>query len=179
MRLCAVDTYQVYLDGSLASYGPERTAAGYARVREIGVSGVKRIEVRVLSHGVKNYECDYQLPYFAAELAAGERTVYVSEDFECFENRSLIKNMPRYSAQRGYTEGYDLLNEERSRIEIEAVEPPKVIRGVGDTADYAEVEFCHCGGGAILPYDKIVKPHWAVRLGDPGEGRIDVVSRVC
>ena len=33
--LCAVDFYRVYLDGKFTCYGPERTAKGYSRKREI------------------------------------------------------------------------------------------------------------------------------------------------
>ena len=31
MEICAVDNYQVWIDGKFVAYGPERTAAGYSR----------------------------------------------------------------------------------------------------------------------------------------------------
>ena len=41
LTICAVDFYQVYLDGKLHCYGPARTASGYIRPRNISVKGVK------------------------------------------------------------------------------------------------------------------------------------------
>jgi hypothetical protein len=31
IEICAVDNYQVFVDGKFFAYGPERTAAGYSR----------------------------------------------------------------------------------------------------------------------------------------------------
>lgn len=31
MEICAVDDYQVWIDGKFVAYGPERMAAGYSR----------------------------------------------------------------------------------------------------------------------------------------------------
>ena len=47
--VCAVDFYQVYLDGKFNCYGPARTASGYVRPRTISVRGVKNIKIKVVS----------------------------------------------------------------------------------------------------------------------------------
>lgn len=39
IEICAVDNYQVYLDGTFNSYGPERTAAGFSRKKIVNIEG--------------------------------------------------------------------------------------------------------------------------------------------
>lgn len=175
LKLCAADSYTVYADGEFIAYGPERTAAGYARPREIAVSGVVRLEIRVLTHGVSCYECDFQPPYFAAELSLAGEVIYGSLDFECRINSQKIANMPRYSIQRGFVEGYDLTAEVGDVTEVYEVDAPILIEGHHDTADYRKIAFSPIRSGDFATFDSVMTPHWCARIGDPGEGEVDIM----
>ena len=175
LRLCGADSYTVFADGEMIAYGPERTAAGYARLGEIDMRGVSRLEIRVLTHGVSCYECDFQPPYLGAELLRGGEVIYTATDFCCAVNTAKIANMPRYSIQRGYVEGFDLTADECREAEIYEVEAPTVIGGNGDTAGYERIDFSLSEARPFRAFDSVKVPHWCARLGDPGEGEYNVL----
>ena len=49
LSICAVDFYQIFTDGKLISYGPERTAAGFARKRIISIRHAREIIINHFS----------------------------------------------------------------------------------------------------------------------------------
>lgn len=141
LKLCAVDFFRVFADGKLLSFGPNRTAAGYARTRVLSVSGVKKLSVEVLSYGVFCYSCDFQTPFFGAELFCGGKLVYDACDFKCFKNLSHKENMPRYSGQRGFVECVDLTKCSLLPVETFAVSAPVILGDRQDIADYLTLNF--------------------------------------
>ena len=83
IEICAVDNYQVFFDGQFISYGPERTAAGYSRKKVLYCKGVDLVEIKVISHGTPVYMCDFQKPFFGAEVYCGSKLFRASKDFSC------------------------------------------------------------------------------------------------
>lgn len=151
--LCAVDFYRVYLDGKFTCYGPERTAKGYSRKREIYIDGVERIDVEVAGYNHLCYACDMQEPFFGAEIYAGERVVYNSTDFACFEKTDRLKDVSRFCGQRTGIEYYDLTNVKLIEQEVYLVDAPIILDGIGDTADYKSIEFKSIKQGEFKGFD--------------------------
>lgn len=137
LEIYAADCYTVTVDGKIRSFGPQRCAAGYARKRSVDVTGSKRIEIRVHSFGIANYCVDRQDPYFAARLLSGGVEIFSTDDItEAYVEQRRIINMPRFSAQRGYTEGYDLSLSGLFSVPLYEVEAPILLDGDADVCDY-------------------------------------------
>ncbi len=168
LRVCAADFFRVYADGKLVSYGPERTAAGYAIVREINVVGIDNIRIVVDAYNVPCYACDCQLPYFAAEIlnAKGE-VLLTSNDFSVWKDVRRCRNVPRYSYQRGFLEVYDYTKDIVAVKEenVYAVSAPVFLNGIGDTADYREITPTLQNTGVFNGFDDIQDVWWTVRGG--------------
>ena len=138
--VCAVDFYQVYLDGKFNCYGPARTASGYVRPRTINVGGVKNIKIKVVSYGIANYMCDLQKPFFGAELKKDQKIIYTVSDFNCYIDNSIVTDSPRFSAQRGFVEIFDLTKKTFTPVKTFSVSEPKIIDEIEDFGDYICVE---------------------------------------
>ncbi len=154
--ICAVDFYRVFFDGKFFCYGPERTASGYSRKRELAISGIKNIVVEVAGYNHQCYACDLQQPFFGAELYRGNKVVYNSTDFTCYERTDRVLDVPRFSGQRTAIEYYDLTNVKIIEREIYQVEPPIVLDGIGDTANYNVVQINEVGVGEFNGFDSVV-----------------------
>ena len=89
LTLCAADFYRVFFDGVFQCYGPERTAAGYSRKKVLSLKGVKQIRIEVAAYNVRCYVCDYQLPFFGAELTKDNQLIYNSYQL-CFKSFKII-----------------------------------------------------------------------------------------
>lgn len=138
--ICAVDFYRVYLDGKFTCYGPERTAAGYSRKREILLNDTKKIDIEVAGYNHLCYACDLQQPFFGAEIFCGEKVEYQTIDFTCYEKTDRLLDVPRFSGQRTAVEYYDLTCVKIKEHDIYQVDPPILLEGIGDTANYEEVK---------------------------------------
>lgn len=175
LTLCAADFYRVWADGKFVSYGPERTAEGYARVRRLSFSGVREVVVRVAAYNVACYTCDQQLPYFAAEATRGGKAIAQTCDFVCERDSYKRQDVPRYSFQRGFLEVYDLRRPERKKISVYPVEAPILLEGNGDTADYAEAEFRFLEKTKFCGFDEVLEVWWKDNpLYRTAEGAFDV-----
>lgn len=160
MRLAAADCYQVFTDGKFRAYGPERTAAGYARPRTLDVSGAKEIRVAVIAQNVETYQWDKQEPFFGAELFRGERLVYKSGDFKAYIDKKRIVDMPRYSLQRGFSEGYDLSHLGLVEVETYSAPAPRLIEGIGERSDYRALPFSYVGEKEFDGFEKVIDIWW-------------------
>lgn len=159
LEIYAADTYTVTIGGKVVSYGPERCAAGYARLRRISISDEKRIEVRVRSFGITNYCVDKQDPYFAFRLLSGGAEVMSSDDISsAYIEKRRIVNMPRYSGQRGFTEGYDLSLQDLIEVPIYEVSSPVMLDGNDDACDYPIYTPSFISEETFSGFDEI-KPH--------------------
>jgi len=169
--ICAVDGYQVFLDGNFVAYGPERTAEGYSRKKKVDIKGCKKLEIKVISYNMDTYACDRQLPFFGAEIYNGEKVVYKSSDFSCYEELSRCENTSRYSRQRGYVEKYDFTVVGVKPIETYEVDSPVILEGIGELCNYDKVEFNKLSEGEFSGFDEIIPPWWEQSEGfKPKEG---------
>ena len=76
-----------------------------------------------------------QEPFFGAEIYVGERVVYNSTDFACFEKTDRLKDVSRFCGQRTGIEYYDLTNVKLIEQEVYLVDAPIILDGIGDTAN--------------------------------------------
>lgn len=136
LTLYGADFYNVYVDGNFVSYGPERTAAGYARRRKINLKGAKHLRINVTGYNKPVFSHDLQPPFFGAECTRRGEVVYDTFDFECRDYEYNRYDMPDYSLQRGFVEGYDFRKTDYKVLDVYEVEAPKLLPGLGDTADY-------------------------------------------
>ncbi len=158
LELCAVDTYTIYADGEFLAFGPERTAAGYSRKKTVNIKDVKHLEIRLLSFGVSCYECDFQQGFLGATLFGGGKETYTTLDFVCEKDLSRLTDMPRYSGQRGFAEGFDLTRDARIPVECVKVSAPKVISGSADRCDYNKETFVFDGNDIFKGFEKTRTP---------------------
>ena len=109
LRIAAVDSYRLWIDGRLAAHGPARTAHGHARVDEIAIPSCgdarRHLFVEVHSANVPAFDAIRQPPFFAAEVVASDgRVLAEATDFEPWRDGTLIQRVRRYSFQRGFVE---------------------------------------------------------------------------
>ena len=160
MILCAADFYQIYIDDIFHSYGPERTAAGYSRKREIVLSNCSEIKIYVQGYNITCYACDKQLPFFGATLYNGEKEIYTSHDFIAYEESSRLDDMPKFSTQRGYIESYDFNIKGVNSLLTYSVPAPKILGGIGDSADYRTINFDYVSTSNFLGFDEVKPLYW-------------------
>lgn len=173
--VCAADFFRVFADGKFVSYGPERTAAGYARVRKISFPAVRELVVKVSAYNVACYACDQQLPYFGAEATRGGKIIAETADFLCERVSDRRRDVPRYSFQRGFLEVYDLREPKRETLPVYDVAAPEFIDGNGDSADYAAAEFRFLGETDFRGFDEVREVWWKNNpLYRTEEGAFDV-----
>ncbi len=163
LRLGAVDFFQVYADDELISYGPTRTASGYVRVRELNVSGKKQIKICVLAYNFDCYACDFQKPFFGAEVLKAGQTVYDTENFECFYDQGRLSHVSRFSPQRGGIECFNFANSKLIKLNTYAVESPVEIYDIGDFADYLKLDFTLLESGKFNGFDVVTELPWGNR----------------
>ena len=174
--LCAVDSYQVFLDNKFVCYGPNRAPAGFVKPAVINVLGVKKLLVKVLSYGTPCYACDYQDSFFGAKLTLQNKEIYNTDDFICYRENNRLTDMPRYSRQRGYVEGYDYNIVGTEKVDTTEVISPKILHNGIDRAKYKKIDFifdkeqCFCG------FDEVKTPWWNKNpLFAPKEKDFDIV----
>ncbi len=155
LTLCAVDFYRVFLDGRFVSYGPERTATGYSRKRSVCLDGAKEIIIEVAGYNHNAYCCDYQLPFFGAEIINGDKVVYTSKDFSCYTSFSKKTDVSRYSGQRTGIEVYDLTDDRVVKEKIYEVKAPIILEEIGDRCKYFPAKFNKTSEGDFKGFDKI------------------------
>lgn len=160
LRLCAVDFYQVFIDGKLFSYGPSRTASGYSCLRELSIYNVNEILIKVAYYGKPCFSCDYQSPFFGAEILCGNKVVYNTHDFICCSLPYHISNMPSYVPQRGFIEYFDMTASDVKQYSIKEVQAPQIIYGREDNGDYCNLELNYVKTDDFLGFDDIKDVIW-------------------
>ena len=100
--------YKLYIDGSLRLYGPARTAKGYCRVDKKSFrlkKGTHRVAVIASAYNVASFSIVKDAPYFYCMVTCDGKT-FDTFDFKCYDFSPRIKNVQRYSFQRGFCEQY-------------------------------------------------------------------------
>jgi len=57
LKVYAADFYRIFVDGIFIAYGPDRTAAGYSRVKTVALSGAKNLQIEVAGYNIPCYAC--------------------------------------------------------------------------------------------------------------------------
>lgn len=173
--ISAVDFFQVFIDDKLACFGPDRAPAGYSRIKELRLNRPKKLEIYVVAYNIDTYCCDRQLPFFGAEIYDGNRIVYNTTDFVCFKNYTRIKNMPRYSYQRGFVEGYDFTVRNDEELSYYGVDAPILLNGSSEKADYSKIAFEFINSGIFAGFDSAKTPWWekASMLATPNHFNVE------
>lgn len=160
LKLCAVDFYQVYVDGKLISYGPSRTASGYSCLREIPLENASEILIKVSYYGKACTSCDLQSPFFGAEVFYKDNLVYQTNDFACNSLPYHRSDMPSYVPQRGFVEYFDLTKTEVKNYALEEVSAPNIIYGREDNGDYLNLSLDYVETGVFYGFDKVKDVCW-------------------
>ena len=176
--VCAADTYRVFIDGKFIAFGPERTAKGYSRKKIITLKNAKKVDIAVMGYGVSNYCVDFQQNFFAAELSKNGKVIYDSYNFICYKDLSRLTNMPRYSLQRFFVEGYDYSKSSMKKIDICSVKEPIILDGIGETCSYELLKFSQQQKGIFTGLKRHCKNPWWYKIDEvaPRENEFNVIS---
>lgn len=161
LSLCAGNFYTVYFDDKLVSYGPERTAAGYSKIREIPIpKDANEITVLMFDYLIPSFDVDNQPPFFGAEIFSNGKLVAASTDFEIYESNMFLDKTNKYSYQRGFIERFDLRNIKYTKVEQIDVEPRIILKGIGDTCSYKEQSFDFIKKLPFTCFDEVCLPNY-------------------
>lgn len=140
IRVACADYYKIIVNGKTESWGPSRTAKGYAAINECKLfleKGKNSIAVWATSYGVACYSNVKQAPYFALEAEIDGKKI-TQDDFICVKFSNRLKNVQRYSFQRGFSEMYrfdkpftetiESVLKNGKTEETRAVMPPKTLQ---------------------------------------------------
>ena len=163
LTVYAADYYRVFVDGKFVEYGPDRTAAGYARKKTLPLNGAKKIEIEVAGYNVPCYSCDFQSPFFGAEISYNGECVYTAKDFVCKKKGWFVGDVPRFSGQRGFIEVCDFRNKTEETLVPYAVEAPKLLDAVGSVCGYPHYAFQRISEGAFRGFDGVTVPEFTTR----------------
>ena len=161
MTLSASAFYTVFFNDTLVSYGPERTADGYSKIREIPINK-KNIEIKVLvyDYGIPSLDKDFGNPFFGCEIYKGEKLVASIDDFKAYSSTEFLTNTIKFSFQRGFVERFDLRNIKENELPTYEVKNIKLINGVGDKCHYNECSFKETRSFIFDKFDKINIPNY-------------------
>ena len=107
-RIAAADLYKVFINGESVFYGPSRTAKGYCIENKFSYplkKGENTIAVLVSSYGVASYYILKQDSFFSISFSIDAKK-YDENDFCAYDFKERIKNVQRFSFQRGFVEVY-------------------------------------------------------------------------
>lgn len=102
--------YKLFVDGTLRLFGPARTAKGYCRMDKKSVSlkkGFHKIVAIASAYNAATFSIMKDTPYFYCDVNVGGK-VYTASDFKCYDFSPRVKNVQRYSFQRGFVEQFKL-----------------------------------------------------------------------
>ncbi len=139
LKIAAADFYRVYINGEFLSFGPARTAKGYARVDILDPSPYANGDDEIVI-AVVGYHCPYtislinQPSFLCAEVVKnGEAILCTGRDFSAYLPTCKVQKVERYSTQRQFAEVWDLrrgdmLTEKCDQVSLAVMEnPPKFI----------------------------------------------------
>lgn len=144
-KIAGASLYRIYVDGKFTSFGPQRSAKGFARVEDFTAEG-KRIVVEVENIYVPTFWVIKQPPFFACEVETESGEKYEASDFCCQLLTDRIQKVQRYSYQRGFAETYKMSVDrtglyvgeayEAEVLETERVEIPTLLPSYVDAPKY-------------------------------------------
>ncbi len=148
LNIYASNSYRIFVDGNLKSYGPERTAGGYTRLRKVDIFNAKNVVIEVAGYNVASFCNSLELPFFACEIIEDGKVVADSLSFSCHKIIDRVERVQRFSLQRNFIECYDQSFDKSNfyngdfslypQIETELVQPPITLDGNEDFSSYEE-----------------------------------------
>ena len=139
-QISAFNLYKIYVNGKLITFGPSRSAKGFFRFDNKSIrleKGSNEIVALVSAYNVANFSYVKNEPFFAFACDIDGKS-YTATDFKCFELDYRVKNVQRYSFQRGFSEYYiqsedfiTWLKKDKKELKTVEITPPKMLaRGV-------------------------------------------------
>lgn len=180
IELIAKDIYNLFVNGHFVSYGPARTAKGYARIERVDISdfikpGKNDIYIYVQSNDTLSEHLAEGEPYVGVRIFTEDKLIKTTTDFRCHLVADRLQKVERMSSQRGYVEIYDILGE-FPEIEIKKVPCPKLLMR---RAPYGQYKICRAEylltGSVDIDNTKTWENDFT-RLLDTGD-RLDTYSR--
>lgn len=114
LAITAFSFYRLTVNGTFVSFGPARTAEGYARVDEIPLSAYghagkpNEIVIEVAGYYCHSLTTVCQPSFVTAELRRGKEVLlYTGRDFEGYCSCRRLQKTERYSLQRHFGEVWD------------------------------------------------------------------------
>ena len=139
--MAAADYYKVIVNGETVFSGPARTAKGYAVENGFSVTferGGNVMAILLSSYGVACYSNVEQPPFLKITAKINGETI-TECNFDCYLYKERVKNVQRYSFQRGFSEIYKIENggdiaekylKDGKKIETEICETPKLLKEI-------------------------------------------------
>ena len=166
IRICAADFYQLYVNGTFVSFGPARTAKGYARRDVISLESYHRDGNNVIVILVAAYNCHSlstvrQDPFLMAEVIRDSETIlWTGRDFDCWISPVKQQKTERYSVQRHFCEDWDFTRygQEQKVTASQVSKPPVPIARVAPYPIYRDIICSKSASSGNLSHDPTVEP---------------------
>ena len=153
LTLTGASYYQVYLDQTLLLFGPAKKAIGYAGVDEFPLPDVDEgtIYIRVAGYYMKCFNGALSSSFVQAEIEQnGEILAATGKDgFDCRLYTPKLQKVMRYSAQRQFSECYDLLREPL-KVHFAVVDPQVTL--IPRNVDFPDLDVKSARFIAAAPY---------------------------
>lgn len=173
LYITAASFYRLCINGIFVSFGPARTAKGYARVDEIalerfdGGTGENIITIEAAGYHCGSLATVKQPSFVLAELRrGGEVLLATGRDFEGYRLDRRVRKVERYSVQRHFGEIWDYTSGEPfsddKRIELSALDLGLSYLPSTPAPSYRKIETdgCVSYGGFVFDPEKEYKENF-------------------
>lgn len=163
LTLTSSNFYRVFLNGKFIAYGPSRSAHNIFEVDEYELKHLKKrnyLIIEVNSTRANTFYTLNQKPFLKAEVFKdGDSLFYTGKHFKCYEDIFRVREVDRFSYQRGFSEVYALDENYHQFLsgtlslnacDIEKVEYGTFIKRIPDYIKFEHVKFKQAEKGEIL-----------------------------
>ncbi|MBO5215838.1 MAG: hypothetical protein J6B79_06595 [Clostridia bacterium] len=141
LYITANNFYRLCVDGKFVSFGPARTAKGYARVDIIDLSAFSEgeITIEVAGYACRSLSTVKASSFVTAELRKGDEVLLATGyDFDGFTTKR-VQKVKRYSVQRHFSEVWDY-NLDEKPVTLCTQPQPKYLDRVAPYAVCEDIE---------------------------------------
>ena len=163
IRIAAASFYRLTVNGSFVSFGPARTAKGYARVDEIPLDNFhndveNEVVIEAVGYACRSLSLPYEPSFVCAEIEADNHIVLATgTNFECFISAKYLQKTERYSVQRQFSEICDErpknIFDEKYRVQISEIPSPVFLPRRVPMPSYREAELRKTTVKGTFTYD--------------------------
>lgn len=108
--------YQIFCDGKMVGFGPNRAAHNFSRIQNISINNVKNLVILMAGYNIKTFWLLNEQPFFNCQLTFNDKTVLSHNDFTCCELTDKKIKVQRYSYQRAFLESYKIDSSRRGLL---------------------------------------------------------------